>query len=133
MMKNREKSAREKLSRLQCVCALMGLIVTAAAIAVLARSAFADHRPPDLTVLPQALRPVGAGWALEVKVVNNGDMTAAAVEIEGRRAGRNPALRSTTFRDTAKSGRPWSFPLMRNPRRKSASRAGATRDALLSG
>ncbi|MFE9083774.1 hypothetical protein ACQKKG_03195 [Brevundimonas sp. NPDC003935] len=86
-MKNREKPARETLSRLQCVCALMGLIVTAAAIAVLARSAFADHRPPDLTVLPQALRPVGAGWALEVKVVNNGDMTAAAVEIEGEADG----------------------------------------------
>ena len=31
-MKNREKPARETLSRLQCVCALMGLIVTAAAI-----------------------------------------------------------------------------------------------------
>ncbi|MNE75356.1 hypothetical protein D3C80_1715070 [compost metagenome] len=30
---------------------------------------------------------MGAGWALEVKVLNNGDMTAAAVEIEGEADG----------------------------------------------
>ena len=93
MMKNREKSVREKLSWLQCVCALLGLVVTVAAIAVLARSAFADHRPPDLTVLPEALRPVEAGWALEVKVLNKGDMTAAAVEIEGEADGEKSGAR----------------------------------------
>jgi len=83
-MKSREKSVRGQLSWLQCVCAVLGLIVTAVAIAVLARSALADQRPPDLAIMSQTLRPVGAGWALEVRVVNSGDMTAAAVEIEGR-------------------------------------------------
>lgn len=86
-MKSREKSVRGELSWLQCVCAVIGLIVTAGAIAVLARSAFVDQRPPDLTIMSQALRPVGAGWALEVRVVNNGDMTAAAVEIESEAGG----------------------------------------------
>ena len=86
-MKSRERSVRGELSWLQCVCAVIGLIVTAGAIAVLARSAFVDQRPPDLTIMSQALRPVAAGWALEVRVVNNGDMTAAAVEIEGEADG----------------------------------------------
>ena len=86
-MKSRERSVRGELSWLQCVCAVIGLIVTAGAIAVLARSAFVDQRPPDLTIMSQALRPVAAGWALEVRVVNNGDMTAAAVEIESEADG----------------------------------------------
>lgn len=88
MAKSRETRACGGTPWLQGFCALLGLIVTAAAIAVLARSAFAEHRPPDLSVIPEALRPVGAGWALEVRIVNGGDMTAAAVEIEGEADGQ---------------------------------------------
>ncbi len=87
MTKSREEAARRGLPWLQGLCALLGLIVTAAAIAVLARSAFSDQRPPDLAVIPEALRPVGTGWALEVRVVNGGDMTAAAVVLEGEANG----------------------------------------------
>lgn len=79
-------------------------MVTVAAVAVLARSAFADHRPPDLIVLLEALRPVGAGWALEVKVLNNGDMTAAAVEVEGEADGEKSRAKPDYARGMAKSG-----------------------------
>ncbi|WP_433950581.1 hypothetical protein [Brevundimonas bullata] len=86
-MKSRKKSDGATLSRLQGLCALLGLIVTLAAIVVLARSAFAHQSPPDLSVRPEDPRPVASGWAVEVRVLNKGDMTAAAVEIEGEAEG----------------------------------------------
>lgn len=82
-MKSRRTSDGGTPSRLQGLCALVGLVVTLAAIVVLARSAFAHQSPPDLSVRPETPRPVASGWAVEVRVLNKGDMTAAAVEIEG--------------------------------------------------
>lgn len=82
-MKSRKKSDGATLSRLQGLCALLGLVVTLAAIVVLARSALAHQSPPDLSVRPEDPRPVASGWAVEVRVLNKGDMTASAVEIEG--------------------------------------------------
>ncbi|MBB4798332.1 uncharacterized protein (TIGR02588 family) [Brevundimonas bullata] len=86
-MKNRRTSDGGTSSRLQALCAFLGLIVTLAAIVVLARSAFAHQSPPDLSVRTEAPRPVASGWAVEVRVLNKGDMTAAAVEIEGESEG----------------------------------------------
>ncbi len=86
-MKSRRKSDEGAPSRLQGLCALLGLVVTLAAIVVLARSAFAPQTPPDLSVRTEAPRRVASGWAVEVRVLNKGDMTAAAVEIEGEAEG----------------------------------------------
>ena len=86
-MKSRRKSDEGAPSRLQGLCALLGLVVTLAAIVVLARSAFADQTPPDLSVRAEAPGRVASGWAVEVRVLNKGDMTAAAVEIEGESEG----------------------------------------------
>lgn len=58
-------------------------MVTASAVFVLARSVLVDQSPPDLSVRAEVVRPVRSGWAVEVKVTNAGDLTAAAVEIEG--------------------------------------------------
>lgn len=86
-MKSRRKLDEGAPSLLQGLCALLGLVVTLAAIVVLARSAFAHQSPPDLSVRLEAARPVASGWAVEVRVRNRGDMTAAAVEIEGESEG----------------------------------------------
>lgn len=43
----------------------------------------AKARPPDLIVEAEAVRRGAGGWVLDVTVANRGDLTAAAVEVEG--------------------------------------------------
>lgn len=76
-------SGSSKPSRLQGLCALIGLTATLVVVSVLGRSVLVDTRPPDLTVESEAFRKGAGGWIVEVMVVNGGDLTAAAVEIEG--------------------------------------------------
>lgn len=68
---------------MQRACAVLGLVVTVATIVVLGRAAFADQRQPELSIEALAVRHSSAGWLVEVRVANNGDLTAAQVEIEG--------------------------------------------------
>ncbi|MET4682693.1 hypothetical protein [Brevundimonas faecalis] len=78
---------RDTTSRLQCLCALAGFITTLAAGVVLARAAFSAPSPPELIIQAESMHPSSAGWVVEVVVVNQGDLAAAAVEIEGEASG----------------------------------------------
>ncbi|MET4685146.1 hypothetical protein [Brevundimonas faecalis] len=89
-MARKEKAQKQRkagVSRLQRACALAGLLITLGVIGVLAREAFSVPAPAILTVKAEAARPAQAGWIVEVTVANQGDLTAAAVDIEGEAAG----------------------------------------------
>lgn len=68
---------------LEWLVAGLGLIVTAAVLIVLVRSALAPASPPELSVRAASVTPVSAGFRVEVEVRNSGRDTAAAVEVEG--------------------------------------------------
>lgn len=90
-MAQKEQPARKgkaEVSRLQSLCALLGGAITLAAVAILARAAFTELTPADLSVHYDAARPSASGWVVEVSVTNHGDLTAAAVDIEGDAGGR---------------------------------------------
>jgi len=82
--KEKQKAGKKGVSRLQCACALAGLVITLCAAAVLARAAFSAPSPPALTITSEAVRRSSYGWVVEVVVANRGDLTAAAVDIEGQ-------------------------------------------------
>lgn len=75
------------VSRLQCACALIGLVLTLGAAGVLARATFLVPSPAALTIRSEAVRPSSDGWVVDVVVVNQGDLAAAAVDIEGQFGG----------------------------------------------
>lgn len=77
------KSADKGFARLQWACACAGLLITAAAIAILASAAFRPQSPPDLSIRALAVRPSTQGWVLEAEVSNQGDLTAAQIQVEG--------------------------------------------------
>ena len=81
-MARRKTSLRP--SRLQKVCALAGLVVTCGVVAILAASALSDASPPDLSIRVEAVRRGAEAWRVEARVTNEGDLTAAAVQIEGQ-------------------------------------------------
>jgi len=87
MARAKSPQIRKGISRLQALCAALGLMITLGAVVVLVRSVLLDQSPPDLTVQAEAFRRIESGWAVDVKVMNRGDQTAAAVEIEGEAAG----------------------------------------------
>ena len=72
---------------MQRACALAGLLITLGVIGVLALEAFSAPSPAILTVRAEAVRSAPAGWIVEVTVANQGDLTAAAVDIEGEATG----------------------------------------------
>ncbi len=75
------------MSRLQCACALAGFLITLGAAGVLARAAFSVPSPAALTIRSEAVRPSSGGWVVDVVVANQGDLAAAAVDIEGQAGG----------------------------------------------
>lgn len=83
MTRRKSPPVRRTVSRLQCACALAGFLVTVFVIGLLARSAFGDMEPPDLSAHAVSMRRSSIGWIVTVKVTNGGDLTAAGVEIEG--------------------------------------------------
>ena len=76
-------SSASQPSRLQGLCALIGLAVILAVVGILSRAVVVEARPPDLIVQAESVRRASGGWILDVTVVNRGDLTAAAVEVEG--------------------------------------------------
>lgn len=62
----------------------VGLLLVLAVLGLILREALAAPAPADLRLTLHAARPVADGWVAEVEVENAGDLTAAAVEIEGR-------------------------------------------------
>lgn len=83
MSSGRPSSSASRPSRLQGLCALIGLAVILAVVGILSRAVVVEARPPDLIVQAESVRRASGGWVLDVTVVNRGDLTAAAVEVEG--------------------------------------------------
>lgn len=83
----KKTSVKSEAPWMQRACAFLGLLVTVATIIVLGQAAFADPRDPELSIEPLAMRNSSAGWLVEVRVANIGDLTAAQVEIEGEAGG----------------------------------------------
>lgn len=83
----KEEKGRKRASRLQCASAFAGLLITLGAMGVLAAAAFKTPLPAALTIRAEALRPSAGGWVVDVVVANHGDLTAAAVDIEGEVGG----------------------------------------------
>lgn len=72
------------MSRVQACCAVAGAIVLLGAVAVLASAAFSKPSPANLTIRSDDVRASAGGWVVDVVVVNEGDLAAAAVDIEGQ-------------------------------------------------
>ena len=83
----KQKAGKKGVSRLQCACALAGFLITLGAAGVLARAAFSVPAPAALTIRSEAVRPSPGGWVVDVVVANQGDLAAAAVDIEGQVGG----------------------------------------------
>jgi uncharacterized protein (TIGR02588 family) len=79
-----KKTGKKGVSRLQCACALVGLLITLGAAGVLARAAFSVPSPAALMIRSEAVRPSTGGWVVDVVVSNQSDLAAAAVDIEGQ-------------------------------------------------
>lgn len=69
---------------LEWIMAGVGLCLVLAVLVLILKEAVAAPAPADLRLSLHAARPVAHGWVAEVEVENTGDLTAAAVEIEGR-------------------------------------------------
>lgn len=68
---------------LQWVMAMAGAVVTLSAIGVVAWEALQPSSPPALSARIVAVETTAAGHVAVVRVQNDGDDTAAAVQIEG--------------------------------------------------
>ena len=84
MARRKSSPVRSNVTRLQCACALLGFLVTVFTVCVLARSAFSRMAPPNLSAHAVSMRHSTIGWIVEVTVTNQGDLTAAGVEIQGK-------------------------------------------------
>ena len=68
---------------LQWAMAILGGVVTAAIIAVVIWEALQPTAPPALSARIVAVETTSSGHVAVIKVVNDGDDTASAVDIEG--------------------------------------------------
>ena len=68
---------------LQWVMAVVGAVVTLSAIAIVVWEALQPAAPPALSARIVAVEATAAGHVATIRVQNDGDDTAAAVEIEG--------------------------------------------------
>ncbi len=68
---------------LQWAMAILGGVVTAAIIGVVIWEALQPTAPTDLSARIIAVEITSSGYVAVVKVVNDGDETASAVDIEG--------------------------------------------------
>ena len=73
---------------LQWVMAAVGAVVTLSAVGIVVWEALQTAAPPALSARIVAVETTPAGHVAEIKVVNDGDDTAAAVDIEGELGGR---------------------------------------------
>lgn len=69
---------------LEWAMAVVGLILVAATIGFLIYQAFAGKRsPPDITVRADSITTVRDGYLVRFRATNHGELTAAAVTVEG--------------------------------------------------
>ena len=70
---------------LEWITAGLGLLVVMAAFGLILFQALnGPDRPPELSLAAGQARQTPAGWVIEVEASNDGDQTAAGVQIEGR-------------------------------------------------
>lgn len=106
---------------LEWAAALLGLAVVVAALVVLVRQAvIGGDGPPVIATEVTAVEAAGAGYRVDVRVVNRGERTAAALKVEGtiEGPGGDPET-SDTIIDylPAHSTQPVSLLFSRDPRR----------------
>ena len=77
------KSADPGRPVLQWVMAVVGAVVTLSAIGIVVWEALQPSAPPALSARIVAVEATAAGHVATIRVQNDGDDTAAAVEIEG--------------------------------------------------
>lgn len=89
MAAKEESSSPRKRGRpgpavLEWTMGALGLLLTLALVILVGQEALSTPAPADLELRLVQARPVSGGWVAEVEVENTGDLTAAAVQIEGR-------------------------------------------------
>ena len=82
-MPTKTKSAASPRPLLQWGMALLGAVITLTAIGIVVWEALQPTAPPALSARIVAVDVTAAGQAATVRVQNDGDDTAAAVDIEG--------------------------------------------------
>lgn len=88
MPPGKKTTPRKEPSRppvLEWITAGVGLLIVGTAFGLnLIQALDGSERPPDLNLRAGEARHTAAGWVIEVEASNDGDETAAAVQIEGR-------------------------------------------------
>lgn len=82
-MPTKKKPAASKRPLLQWGMALLGAVITLTAIGIVVWEALQPTAPPALSARIVAVDVTAAGQVATVRVQNDGDDTAAAVDIEG--------------------------------------------------
>lgn len=82
-MPTKKKSAATTRPLLQWGMALLGAVITLTAIGIVVWEALQPTAPPALSARIVAVDVTAAGQVATVRVQNDGDDTAAAVDIEG--------------------------------------------------
>ena len=82
-MPTKKKSAATTRPLLQWGMALLGAVITLTAIGIVVWEALKPTAPPALSARIVAVDVTAAGQVATVRVQNDGDDTAAAVDIEG--------------------------------------------------
>lgn len=82
-MPTKKKSAATSRPLLQWGMALLGAVITLTAIGIVVWEALQPTAPPALSARIVAVDVTAAGQVATVRVQNDGDDTAAAVDIEG--------------------------------------------------
>ena len=82
-MPTKKKPAASTRSLLQWGMALLGAVITLTAIGIVVWEALQPTAPPALSARIVAVDVTAAGQVATVRVQNDGDETAAAVDIEG--------------------------------------------------
>lgn len=79
-----EAPSTDRPAVLEWIMGGLGLLLTLALLVLVGHEALSTPAPVDLHVRLVGARPVADGWIAQVEVENTGDLTAAAVEIEGK-------------------------------------------------
>lgn len=80
--KSAEPSRLDRI--LQAVMATLGLVLILGSLAVIVNSALTAATPAEISVFEQGRDRLPSGVAVRIEARNDGDLTAASVEIEGR-------------------------------------------------
>jgi uncharacterized protein (TIGR02588 family) len=108
---------RADIPALEWGAAAAGALILAAVLAFMVRQALvSDDGPGPVTVVVKAVRPLGAGFLVELEARNGGDATYVDVEVEG-------TLRGTSGREERATGRSITFTAGPRARQASSSRA----------